>query len=349
MKEILIAFPQHRGSGHDSMSIYHSNVKEELVNLGWNVLEVIPQNYETILNRLLPSLSSIIRHAFPVARATRSWILEYWLFLFFLKLNKSSPPLVAISQEYAPIFNKKKSIVIVHDMIQQNFPRSMQAKIFYKNIIPWALRKCSGIISVSKTTQSILMQYKISSNVVYNSIDLATQEKTQNSKNESKSISTVLWVGTAAKHKSLDTLLLAAAQTPELTFNVILPERDSSLIPKPSSNVYFHSNISNHTLRDLYLNTDIFVSTSLDEGYGRPAMEARILGCRLILSDLSIYRELHAGAAIFFPPGDSKMLAAALKTSIKNDTNEFQYSLHGLIAEKDELAKELSKLALKIL
>jgi glycosyltransferase involved in cell wall biosynthesis len=40
-------------------------------------------------------------------------------------------------------------------------------------------------------------------------------------------------------------------------------------------------------------NSSIFMSTSLNEGFGMPAAEARSLGVNLILSDIPVYREIH--------------------------------------------------------
>ena len=348
MKDILIAFPQYKGGGHDSMSAYYSTVRDELKNLDWNVLEAIPQNYEKILKTYSDKYSLVRRATFSFIRITRLWILEYWAFLFFISLNKTKTPLLAISQEYAPVFYKKRSIVIVHDMIQAEHPRSKQAEILYKYIIPWSLRKCAAVISVSKTTQATLLNYGITSSVVYNHIDLDKQDNKQRHLYTKEAPSTALWIGTAASHKSLGTLLHAAAHFPKLTFHIVLPERDVSLIPHPPLNVNLHTNLSNNELRDFYLNTDIFISTSLDEGYGRPAMEARILGCKLVLSDLPIYRELHNGAACFFVPGDSSALITTLNVLITDNNSVFESDLSILVATKDELAKKVSNLATKI-
>lgn len=350
MKDILVSFPQYRAGGHDSMSIYHSSIKEELASLGWNVLEAIPQNYENILSEYSSRFTFIRRLAFSFVRTTRSWVLEYWLFLFCISAYRLKAPLIAISQEYVPVFYKNRSIVIVHDMIQQIFPRSTLARLFYTHLIPWALKKCAAVVSVSKTTQTLLMNYGITSSVVYNHIDI-DEHHTQHTDNITKVPSTVLWVGTAAKHKSLETLLNAAIEIPTMTFNIVLPERDAHLTPTPSSNVNLCSDLSNRKLRELYLRSEVFVSTSLDEGYGRPAMEARILGCKLILSDLPIYKELHGNFASFFPPKDSSKLISALTDCMNNNNNNNnnvdKSDLSSRTATKDELAKEISNLALK--
>jgi glycosyltransferase involved in cell wall biosynthesis len=50
-----------------------------------------------------------------------------------------------------------------------------------------------------------------------------------------------------------------------------------------------------------YANSKAFISTSLDEGFNLPAMEAREFFCiPLILSNIPVHRELHSHVAYFF-------------------------------------------------
>ncbi len=77
-------------------------------------------------------------------------------------------------------------------------------------------------------------------------------------------------------------------------------------------NVVFHCGIDDTSLEKNYRENAIFVSSSLDEGYGRPAMEARLRGLRLVLSIFPVYRELHEGYASFFKPTDYRDLCAKI-------------------------------------
>lgn len=53
----------------------------------------------------------------------------------------------------------------------------------------------------------------------------------------------------------------------------------------------------------------VFVSAALYEPFGLTALEAAQAGCALVLSDISTFRELWDGAAMFFPARDSRTLA----------------------------------------
>ena len=59
-----------------------------------------------------------------------------------------------------------------------------------------------------------------------------------------------------------------------------------------NANYFSNSYIEDPLLYFLYLNTNYFVSLSLNEGFGIPVFEALRFGVNLILSDISVYREL---------------------------------------------------------
>ena len=57
----------------------------------------------------------------------------------------------------------------------------------------------------------------------------------------------------------------------------------------------------------------IFVAPSLYEPFGLAVLEAAQAGCPLVLSDISTFRELWDGVAVFFPAGDDVVLANVLR------------------------------------
>jgi glycosyltransferase involved in cell wall biosynthesis len=66
------------------------------------------------------------------------------------------------------------------------------------------------------------------------------------------------------------------------------------------------------TLRDVMARAAVFVSTALYEPFGLAVLEAAQAGCALVLSDISTFRELWDGAALFVPPSDPRTIADAL-------------------------------------
>jgi glycosyltransferase involved in cell wall biosynthesis len=64
-------------------------------------------------------------------------------------------------------------------------------------------------------------------------------------------------------------------------------------------------------LDQLYASSDLLVMASHGEGYGLPVGEAAAAGCRLLLRDLPVFREVAGGRARFF--GSTEGLLAALR------------------------------------
>jgi alpha-1,3-rhamnosyl/mannosyltransferase len=65
-------------------------------------------------------------------------------------------------------------------------------------------------------------------------------------------------------------------------------------------------------LRALYDRAAAVVSPSLYEGFGLPLVEAMAAGAPLVCSDIPVFREVAADAAVFVPPGDADAWARAL-------------------------------------
>jgi len=68
-----------------------------------------------------------------------------------------------------------------------------------------------------------------------------------------------------------------------------------------NSNVFWLKNVCDGSLNVLYQNAQAFISSSLDEGFNLPALEARAnFRLPLILSDIPVHQEYHSDAAHFF-------------------------------------------------
>jgi glycosyltransferase involved in cell wall biosynthesis len=77
--------------------------------------------------------------------------------------------------------------------------------------------------------------------------------------------------------------------------------------------------VSDETLARLYTGALAFVSPSLAEGFGLPAVEAAACGAPLVLSDLAAHRESMGDAALYVAPGDDAALADALRRLLEDE------------------------------
>lgn len=341
--KIILAFPQYETASNGSMTEYFVLLKQELTALGLTVLEGIPENYGGLLNLFLKKNARMEMLAVRLVGLLGGWLPMYWAFLAFLPNGCDDFHIVAISQEYAPYCHKRKSIVIAHDMIQLKFPRSRLTYLFYKFFVLWSLRHCQKVITVSNYSKKLLAHECVESEVVYNFFDFHRLAFALRKLNVVRNKKQILWIGTDAAHKSIETLLEAAKQLEDYRFIAVLPKINDSLHGKITHNVSLRSRVSPEDLVVLYSSSNIFVSSSLEEGYGRPAMEARYFGCGLVLSDIPIYRELHSNYAFFFTPGNVKSLIEKIVLITVMDgglDTEFDWSR---VAERDQLAKKINE------
>jgi glycosyltransferase involved in cell wall biosynthesis len=75
--------------------------------------------------------------------------------------------------------------------------------------------------------------------------------------------------------------------------------------------------LADEQLRELYAGSIASVSASTYEGYGLPVAESLSYGLPTIASDIPPHREVGAGAALFFRPGDATGLAACMRRVIE--------------------------------
>jgi glycosyltransferase involved in cell wall biosynthesis len=129
----------------------------------------------------------------------------------------------------------------------------------------------------------------------------------------------VLYVGKRGSYKDFGTLARAMARLPEgpdlVAVGGATPRRaelDKLTALHIDSRVLFRRSATENELRDLMAGATALVSTSREEGFGLPAMEALIEGTPVILTDIPVYREIYSRWARFFPPGDASSLASVI-------------------------------------
>jgi glycosyltransferase involved in cell wall biosynthesis len=86
-----------------------------------------------------------------------------------------------------------------------------------------------------------------------------------------------------------------------------------------AGNCEFLGEISHGELLNEMRSASIFVSPALYEPFGLSVLEAASAGCALLLSDLSTFRELWDGAALFFDPRDPDQLRCSLQSLCRDE------------------------------
>jgi glycosyltransferase involved in cell wall biosynthesis len=133
-------------------------------------------------------------------------------------------------------------------------------------------------------------------------------------------ISYFLTVGTIEPRKNYDFLLSVwkkfnANEVPTL---IIVGRRGwksfkvYQRLKRNNDNVIYLNNVCDAGVKDLTKNCMAYISVSLGEGFNYPAMDAAKFSKPLILSDISIHRELYANLPLYVNPNDETSLFNAI-------------------------------------
>ncbi|HEU0304022.1 MAG TPA: glycosyltransferase family 1 protein [Gaiellaceae bacterium] len=143
----------------------------------------------------------------------------------------------------------------------------------------------------------------------------------------------LVYAGGISPHKGLVTLVEAYARLAEPTSRLVLVGalEDETYMSAAAEvrrriselglaeRVLLTGYVPDETLACLYAGAIAFVSPSLSEGFGLPAVEAARSRTAVLLSDIDAHRETLGDAARYFPAGDAGRLAAELAAVIGDD------------------------------
>ena len=218
------------------------------------------------------------------------------------------------------LFRKAKTLIVVHDMVYKLFPKTMSFQNWLINFFlhDRSFRKADYIWAVSnytKTeTEAFFPTRKCSKIFVGSSIDKSIFFKADISeKRKSELLSRLnlnqkflLFVGTLEPRKNLSFLLSLLPDLINNGFELLivgakgwgkdkLPELES-LTDIQRTKIKFSGFISNDDLAVSYAAASVYVSTSLNEGFGLPQLEAMSCGCPVVTSHNSAMIEIAEGA-----------------------------------------------------
>lgn len=229
------------------------------------------------------------------------------------------------------------TVITIHDMIFESFP------YFFNNISvihkkkEWA-KRANKIIAISEYTKSeILRHYNFikeeNIHVVYHGIT-SYNDSTPNTQHIKDNY--ILYVGERWGYKNFYTLLraLKILKNKRIEYKLYCVGREftsSELSYIDFLNitdlVVNLGRVSDVKLRELYKRAQMYVSTSMSEGFGLPLLECMKYSTPMILSDIPVYREIAGNAAIYFTAIDEYALAEAI--NYVYDNNKLQKQLIG--------------------
>lgn len=238
-------------------------------------------------------------------------------------LKRIKADLVHFPHFNVPIFYKGKFVVTIHDLIHQHHSTRRSSfhdpltfklkKLGYTKVFNFALNNSSKIFTPSEfVKKQLINEWKVNKLKI-----LVTPEAVDNKLATAvSSLSKIsgpylLYVGNAHPHKNVDSLIAAflLMKRKYKGLKLVLSGQDNyfwKVIKNryKDNDIIYTGLVSDEELSTFYKNAKIFVTASLEEGFGLPILEAMALNCPVACSDIGTFREVGGNAAIYFNPQD---------------------------------------------
>lgn len=209
---------------------------------------------------------------------------------------------------------RKHQIVTVHDIRPYYYPDSWAQHFNFRYLLPRALKRCDGVLTVSEATkESLLSVYGLERDrvhVVPNIVDTNFFQPCDSGNRGDDPY--LLTVGSTWKHKNVAELLrMHEYWSRRYKLKIVAGKGQyldslKKLVVKLGieNQVEFLSGLSAVKLRSLYQNCASLVYPSVMEGFGLPPLEAMACGRPVIVSDIAVFRELYGDVPLYARLGD---------------------------------------------
>jgi glycosyltransferase involved in cell wall biosynthesis len=250
-----------------------------------------------------------------------------------------------LSHNFSPLFGVNRS-VFIQDLIPATNPEWF-AKLelaYFKWIVRLA-RRANIVFSTTQTEGNRISKFTKASRIVPVGLgisdDLFTVE--ENPLNGLLAGSFMLTVGRLNVRKNLGGLLEGAKKSqllsPEYPLLIVgTQDGQFGAFPKwvddevQKGHIVFTGFVSMAQLRWLIRNCSFYSTLSLDEGFGLPPVEARLLGAAVLVSDIPVFRETLGDEATYVDPTSPEAIGEAMKI-LASRSNTFSLPKSDFIAQ----------------
>lgn len=270
--------------------------------------------------------------------------LYYWYNYRYSQIVRKHRFDVVFNPTDIPIYNTSKlscpKVVVCHDLKALKGDASLLTNALIRwehaNRYRKSFQSADAIVAISKfTRQDILTYYpdverKI--HVIYNAVKLSNEAIIP--QNLDLSFSYILYVNTLQPYKNIVTLvkafcsikdkckekLLIVGKSTAHWENVILPLLRKN---QADNKIIRLENLSNNELRYLYEHASLFVTPSLNEGFGYTPIEAAICKCPVLSSIQESLPDVTKGMTnYYYPATDEKALAHSMIELLNNPPSQ---------------------------
>ncbi|MFC6355583.1 glycosyltransferase family 4 protein [Luethyella okanaganae] len=302
---------------HDGISRYTSRLVEELGKL--HPVTMLINDHRQL--ELLPNLP------WQIVSGPTS-ILEPFV---ARTVNKLRPDIVFTPMQTMGSWGRRYRLLItVHDLIYyrnrtppRDLPWAVRALWRLYHLAWWPqrvlLNRADGVVTVSETTAGLIAEHHLTRRpvtVVPNAAGATDALAADTVARVRPDILRLVYMGSFMPYKNVDTLVRAVAAIPgcelQLMSRVSAAERARLTALAPQARLVFHDGASDKEYRGALVSATALVTASLDEGFGIPLVEAMAAGTPVVVSDIPIFREIGADAALYFEAERPEALVATL-------------------------------------
>lgn len=218
------------------------------------------------------------------------------------------------------------NFVVIHDLAFHHHPEwnSRLFALWYNYLVPRLARRSRHVFTVSNIIKAELVKYygipetKVS--VTYNGVGermLVKQRDVPKKK-------IILSVGTFNIRKNQHTLVKAFLQSSIKDEYILVLAGDRNKVFAESGitndmagdHIKIYDKLTDEELMALYQQAEVVVSLSNYEGFGIPIIEGLFFGCKILCSDIAVYRELFSNVASFCKQNDVADVASQLESIV---------------------------------
>lgn len=216
-------------------------------------------------------------------------------------------------------------IITIHDLAFLINPHwySWSYTLLYRLLTPLSIKTSKKILTVSHFSKEeifrLMKTRKDKIEVVYNAVPsfFNSYKEENHHQLDLKGGKYILAVSSIDPRKNFDKLLSAFCLMESCDINLYIVGSENriymadSILPKVNMNsrIRWLGRITDEELLYYYKNAICFVSSSLYEGFGIPAIEAMEMECPVIVSDIPVFHEIYGEAAIYVDPLDENEIA----------------------------------------
>lgn len=261
--------------------------------------------------------------------------------LFVAKtLNQAGAKIVfSPMQTMGTMGRKYRLILTLHDLIYYRHPApppnfNVFIRVIWRlfHLVYWPqriiLNRADAIATVSRTSKRLIEKFRLTKrpvHVIYNAAgSLASQYEHKQPKQRPRARQRLVYMGSFMDYKNVEVLIagMKLLQDYELhLLSKVSPDRRKqleNLVDLHGGAVVFHNGVSEAEYHKQLDAAVALVTGSRDEGFGIPLVEAMSRGIPAVVSNIEIFREIGADAALFFDQESPESFAAAIKTLESN-------------------------------